>query len=70
VSRRAHTQQVMLIGKLLVDFAELDLTLLLIWIAVYYGLRPLDRLTAEVERQSSRRLQSFDEAQVPGELRR
>jgi two-component system sensor histidine kinase TctE len=69
LERRAHTQQVMLIGKLLVDFAELDLTLLLIWIAIYYGLRPLDRLTDQVERQSSRRLQSFDEAQVPGELR-
>jgi len=69
LERRAHTQQVMLIGKLLVDFAELDLTLLLIWIAVYYGLRPLDRLTEQVERQSSRRLQRFDEAQVPGELR-
>ncbi len=69
LERRAHTQQVMLIGKLLVDFAELDLTLLLVWIAVYYGLRPLDRLTNEVERQTSRQLQSFDEAQVPGELR-
>lgn len=69
VDRRAHTQQVMLLGKLLVDFAELDLTLLLIWIAVYYGLRPLDQLTEQVERQSMRQLQRFDEALVPGELR-
>lgn len=69
LERRAHTQQVMLIGKLLVDFAELDLTLLLVWIAVYYGLRPLDRLTGQVEQQSSRRLQSIDETRVPGELR-
>jgi two-component system, OmpR family, sensor histidine kinase TctE len=69
LERRAHTQRVMLLGKLLVDFAELDLTLLLVWLAVYYGLRPLDRLTAQVELQSTRQLQRFDEAQVPGELR-
>jgi len=69
LDRRAHTQQIMLWGKLLVDFAELDLTLLLVWIAVYYGLRPLDRLTADVERHSPRELQRFDETQVPGELR-
>ena len=59
----------MLLGKLLVDFAELDLTLLLVWVAVYYGLRPLDRLTRQVEGQSARELQRFDEADVPGELR-
>ncbi len=69
LERRQSTQQVMLVGKLLVDFAELDLTLLLVWIAVYYGLRPLDRLASQVERQSTRALQRFDEAQVPGELR-
>src|SRR5450755_4506594 len=69
LDRRARTQQVMLIGKLLVDFAELDLTLLLVWIAVYYGLRPLDQLTEQVERHSARQLQRFDEARVPGELR-
>ncbi|MGA8708121.1 MAG: sensor histidine kinase N-terminal domain-containing protein [Steroidobacteraceae bacterium] len=68
-ARRAHTQQVMLLGKLLVDFAELDLTLLLVWAAVYYGLRPLDTLAAQVEEQSPRQLRSFDETQVPGELR-
>jgi two-component system sensor histidine kinase TctE len=67
--RRAHTQQIMLVGKLLVDFAELDLTLLVIWIAVYYGLRPLDQLTRQVEQHSVRQLQRLDEAQVPAELR-
>ena len=69
LERRARTQQVLLIGKLLVDFAELDLTLLLIWIAVYYGTRPLDELTAEVGRHSPRELQRLDESRVPGELR-
>jgi two-component system sensor histidine kinase TctE len=69
LDRRARTQRVMLVGKLLVDFAELDLTLLLVWIAVYYGLRPLNVLTEQVERGAARPLQPFDEAQVPGELR-
>lgn len=68
-TRRAHTQQVMLVGKLLVDFAEFDVTLLLVWAAVYYGLRPLDRLTAQVEAQAPQQLQRFDETRVPGELR-
>jgi len=68
-ARRAHTQQVMLLGKLLVDFAELDLTLLLIWAAIYLGLRPLDRITHEIEQQSPRELKPIDEAQAPGELR-
>ncbi|HEY3731421.1 MAG TPA: sensor histidine kinase N-terminal domain-containing protein [Steroidobacteraceae bacterium] len=69
LQRRAGTQRVMLLGKLLVDFAELDVTLLLIWIAVYLGLRPLARVRARVEQQSSGSLQRFDEADVPGELR-
>ncbi len=67
--RRVRTQRVMLFGKLLVDFAELDITLLLIWIGVYYGLRPLGRLRDEVEAHSPRELHRFDESAVPGELR-
>jgi two-component system, OmpR family, sensor histidine kinase TctE len=69
LQRRASTQRVMLLGKLLVDFAELDVTLLLIWIAVYFGLRPLSRVRERVEEHSASTLQRFDEADVPGELR-
>jgi two-component system sensor histidine kinase TctE len=74
-ARRLRTQRVMLFGKLLVDFAELDITLLLIWIAVYYGLRPVEALRDQVE--SSRAFSAaplnaprrLDETHVPGELR-
>jgi two-component system sensor histidine kinase TctE len=66
---RARTQRVMLFGKLLVDFAELDVTLLLIWIAVYLGLRPLNELTERVERHPSLDMRPFDVEQIPGELR-
>ena len=61
--RRTRTQRVMLFGKLLVDFAELDITLLLIWIAVYFGLRPLAALRDEAETHSLRELRRFDEYQ-------
>jgi two-component system sensor histidine kinase TctE len=67
--RREQTQRVMLVGKLLVDFAELDLTLLVVWAAVYFGLQPLGRLREQAEAHSRRELQRFDEARVPGELR-
>ena len=69
LQRRASTQRVMLLGKLLVDFAELDVTLLLIWIGVSFGLRPLARLRERVEEQSASTLQRFDVAEAPGELR-
>jgi two-component system sensor histidine kinase TctE len=59
----------MLVGKLLVDFAELDVTLLLVWIGVYFGLRPLSRLRERVEEHSASTLQRFNEADAPGELR-
>jgi two-component system sensor histidine kinase TctE len=67
--RRTRTQRVMLFGKLLVDFAELDITLLLIWIGVWFGLRPLGALRDEAETHSLRELRRFDETTVPGELR-
>ena len=69
LQRRASTQRVMLLGKLLVDFAELDVTLLLVWIGVYFGLRPLSRLRERVEEHSASTLQRFNEADAPGELR-
>jgi len=69
LQRRASTQRVMLLGKLLVDFAELDVTLLLISIAVYFGLRPLSRLGEQVEQHSNSTLARFSEADAPGELR-
>lgn len=67
--RRQQAEHVMLLGKLLVDFAELDLTLLVIYMAVSFGLRPLAWLRDHAESYSLRELQRFDDTQVPGELR-
>lgn len=67
--RRQQAEHVMLLGKLLVDFAELDLTLLLIYVAVSFGLRPLAWLREQADGYSLRELQRFDDTRVPGELR-
>ncbi len=69
LQRRTRTQQVMLIGKLLVDFAELDVTLLVVWIGISYGLQPLNRLRGRVERLSARVPERLEDTDVPGELR-
>ncbi|HEX4376350.1 MAG TPA: sensor histidine kinase [Steroidobacteraceae bacterium] len=68
--RRQRTQRLMLYGKLLVDFVELDLTLLLMWTAVYYGLKPLEALSDQAESaQTLNAMYRLDEVHVPGELR-
>jgi two-component system sensor histidine kinase TctE len=69
LERRLRAERAILFGKLLVDFAELDVTLLLVWIAVYYGLRPLSRLQTQVEQRTPRALQRFSESEAPHEVR-
>jgi two-component system sensor histidine kinase TctE len=69
LERRERTERAILFGKLLVDFAELDVTLLLVWIAVYYGLRPLSRLHDQIEQRTPRELQRFSETDTPEEVR-
>ncbi|MGH8207369.1 MAG: sensor histidine kinase, partial [Steroidobacteraceae bacterium] len=68
-ARRARAARIMLFGKLLVDFAELDIALICVWIAVYFGLRPLRRLQEQVETRAPRDLPRFDEGAAPGEVR-
>lgn len=67
--RRSGTQRVMLYGKLLIDFAEFDAALLLVWAAVSFGLRPLRALRQQAEAFDPRELRRFDERPVPDELR-
>jgi two-component system sensor histidine kinase TctE len=66
---RAQALRAMLSGHLLVDFFELDGLTLLLWIGVYYSLRPVRQLGVQVESRSVRELQHIGEAQVPGEVR-
>ncbi|MBS0582000.1 MAG: sensor histidine kinase N-terminal domain-containing protein [Proteobacteria bacterium] len=51
------------------DLAQLLGTLLLVWVGVRAGLRPLLALRDQIARRSARDLAALDESQVPGEVR-
>ncbi len=55
--------------RLLWDFFELDMSLLLIWLGVHFGLRPLDRLRREIDARSADDLNPIRETPVHSELR-
>jgi two-component system sensor histidine kinase TctE len=66
---RARTRRLLLAGKLLLDFVQLDITLLLVWFGIQFGLRPLQLLRAQVEARTPRELKRFDEEKVSAEVR-
>ncbi|MGA3158296.1 MAG: sensor histidine kinase N-terminal domain-containing protein [Steroidobacteraceae bacterium] len=66
---RSQALHTMLIGDLLVDFVELNAVLLLLSIGIYFSLRPVRALGAQVEGRSPREFQPFAEADLPGEVR-
>jgi two-component system sensor histidine kinase TctE len=53
----------------LIGFIQLDITLLLVWIGVHFGLKPLLRLRQDIESRSARELRPLELAQVPAEVR-
>jgi two-component system, OmpR family, sensor histidine kinase TctE len=53
----------------LIGFIQLDITLLLVWIGVHFGLKPLLRLRQDIESRSARELQPLQLANVPAEVR-
>ena len=57
-----------LMSTLLWDFVQLDLTLVLVWVGIALGLRPLQRLREDIAARSARDLRAIDEASVPREL--
>lgn len=50
------------------SLAVLPLAALMIWIAVFYGLRPLARITQDLRRRSHRDLSAIDTAELPPDL--
>jgi two-component system sensor histidine kinase TctE len=66
---RSQALHTMLVGDLLVDFVELSAVVLLLSAGLYYSLRPVRALGAQVEGRAPRELQPFSEAEVPGEVR-
>lgn len=53
----------------LIGFIQLDITLLLVWIGVHFGLKPLLRLRQEIEARSARELRPLELDPVPAEVR-
>ena len=53
---------------LLWDFFEFDVTLLLLWGGIYFGLRPLDRIRREIDARSADDLRPIEYRDRPAEL--
>jgi two-component system sensor histidine kinase TctE len=57
-----------LMSTLLWDFVQLDVTLVLVWVGVQVGLRPVKRLRQEIGARSPQDLRPIDETSVPREI--
>jgi two-component system sensor histidine kinase TctE len=57
-----------LISTLLWDFVQLDLTLVLVWVGIQLGLRPIRRLRDEIASRSPLDLRPIVESSVPREI--
>jgi two-component system sensor histidine kinase TctE len=57
-----------LMSTLLWDFVQLDITLVLVWVGIQIGLRPLRRLRDEIAERSALDLRPIDEGSVPREI--
>jgi two-component system, OmpR family, sensor histidine kinase TctE len=57
-----------LMSTLMWDFVQLDITLVLVWVGVQLGLRPVKRLREEIGRRSALDLRPIEENTVPREI--
>jgi two-component system sensor histidine kinase TctE len=57
-----------LMSTLLWDFVQLDVTLVLVWIGIQLGLRPVKKLRDEIAQRSALDLRPIGEASVPREI--
>ena len=67
--RRDAARHFILTSTWLMDFILVDGTLLLVWIGVRYGLKPLWAVRDQIESRSPRELRPLDTAAVPAEVR-
>lgn len=56
------------VGTLLWDFVQLDVTLVLVWIGIQLGLRPMKKLREEIAARSPQDLRPIDESSAPREM--
>jgi two-component system sensor histidine kinase TctE len=66
---RARPGQFILASTWLMDFIQVDVTLLLVWVAVHFGLKPLTAVRRQIEARSARELRPLEVAAVPAEVR-
>ena len=66
---RARPGHFILASTWLMDFIQVDVTLLLVWVAVHFGLKPLTAVRRQIEARSARELRPLDVAAVPVEVR-
>jgi len=57
-----------LMSTLLWDFVQLDVTLVLVWLGIQLGLRPIKRLRDEIARRSPLDLRPIESGSVPREI--
>jgi two-component system, OmpR family, sensor histidine kinase TctE len=57
-----------LMSTLLWDFVQLDITLVLVWVGIQLGLRPMKRLREEIGRRSALDLRPIEASSVPREI--
>ncbi|MFL6603314.1 MAG: sensor histidine kinase [Steroidobacteraceae bacterium] len=53
----------------LVDFIQVDVTLLIVWIGVHFGLKPVVAVRRQIEARSARELRPLEVTSVPTEVR-
>ena len=66
---RARPGQFILASTWLMDFIQVDVTLLLVWVAVHFGLRPLTTVRRQIEARSAHELRPLEVTAVPAEVR-
>jgi two-component system sensor histidine kinase TctE len=66
---RARPGQFILASTWLMDFIQVDVTLLLVWVAVHFGLKPLTTVRRQIEARSARELRPLEVTAVPAEVR-
>jgi len=68
-NRREAARHFILTSTWLMDFILVDSTLLLVWIGVRYGLKPLLAVRGQIESRSPRELRPLETSAVPAEVR-
>lgn len=68
-AQRAVPGRFILASTWLLDFIQLDVTLLIVWLGVHFGLKPLRSLRRQIEAGSPRELNHLDTTAVPAEVK-